>query len=146
MTDLAQYPRMAETTQTVPQNSGTLTLGPGAGPFTVAVKINNDGEIRYGQSGTDDYSSLEWARSKSVTGTATITFNFITGSAGNVISQMTSTSTLSFSAPSNNSQVCTVPNAANPTGYTFQVSYNPGGKTTNGVIIVSILPGDDDPA
>jgi len=93
----------------------------GAGPFTVDVKIANDGFPEFAlPSGGTTYTNLSWQYPKGTSST-TITFVFINSPNGMIIDLITYTGGLSFATASSTQQVGTVTAAS--TTYDFGVTY-----------------------
>ena len=122
MTDLAQ-PRMnmpRAPVRLAPQDETYLPLS-GAGPFTVDVKIANDGSAEVAlPSGGTTYTDLSWQYPKGTSST-TITFVFINSPSGTITDLTSDTAGLSFATASSTQQVGTV--TATSTTYRFGVTY-----------------------
>ena len=140
MIDLAQSVPNPARPYPAYDDSDKLPL-PGTGPFTVNVKVDNNGaaEFALASNPSTTYSGgVEWKPDKPVPAQVTITFVFQAG--GRTISSLSSDSTgLTFGSVSSSQQTGT---AGNVGPYTFTINTSAGG--TNAKIVVTPIGGGDD--
>lgn len=126
----------------IADDSTTLPLS-GTGPFTVYVKVNDEGIPHFGTTTTAaEYTKIGWQPPEGVSSTQ-ITFNFF---GHNPISDLASqTSGLSFGSVSGNTQVATC--TARVGTYHFTVTYSlaTGGERlkVDPIIIITVPPMPD---